>query len=113
MTPGPGDECTWGAPSGHPNDPRTELDIELDSDGLEELDHDELLTYARQCDEQRAELLAAAKALTQTFIDGSHYKTTNPYLRPQVKAALIAIAKAEGKSTFGFDWCDAMQGYAG
>lgn len=27
---GPGDEQTWGAPSGHPNDPRTEDDDEAE-----------------------------------------------------------------------------------
>lgn len=55
-----------------------------------------------------ADLLQALKAMTRTFLDGSHYETTNPYCRPVVKEALKAIARAEGKSTFGNDWMDAL-----
>lgn len=52
------------------------------------------------------ELLEACRALALMFVDGSHYETTNPYCRPQVKAALQAIAKATG---FKGDWMDAVQ----
>jgi len=27
--PGPGDEATWGPPTGHPHDPRTEIEEEF------------------------------------------------------------------------------------
>lgn len=54
------------------------------------------------------EVLAALKAMTRTFLDGTHYETTNPYCRPVVRKALIAIAHAEGKSAFGNDWMDAL-----
>lgn len=47
--------------------------------------------------QQAKELLAALENLVQTFVDGSHYNTQNPYTRPQVKAALAAIAKAKGE----------------
>lgn len=53
-------------------------------------------------------VLAALKAMTRTFLDGSHYETTNPYCRPVVRDALKAIAQAEGKSSFGNDWMDAL-----
>lgn len=46
---------------------------------------------------QNAALLAALENLVKTFEDGSHYQTQNPYTRPQVKAALAAIAAAKGK----------------
>ena len=108
-TPGPGDERTWGPCAGHPNDPRTELDIEDDGDGFSDMTGDELVEFAKQADNDRAMLLAALKVMTQTFIDGEHYKTCNPYLRPYVKQALIAIGKTEGKSVFGYDWCDALK----
>jgi len=41
------------------------------------------------------DLLAALEGLVQTFVDGSHYETQNPYTRPQIKTALAAIAKAK------------------
>lgn len=39
-------------------------------------------------------LLAALEAMVQTFLDGSHYETVNPSLRPCVVEARAAIAKA-------------------
>ena len=57
------------------------------------------------------ELLEALKQITAMFRDGTHYETKNPYCRPQVQRALKAIAKAEGKSTFGHDWADALDDY--
>jgi hypothetical protein len=64
------------------------------------------MTYQRKT---RDELLAALEALTQTFIDGTHYETVNPYCRPEVKRALVAIGKARGTSVFGNDWIDALK----
>jgi hypothetical protein len=43
------------------------------------------------------ELLEVCKAFLQIFEDGTHYDTRNPYTRPEVKAAIAAIAKAEGR----------------
>jgi hypothetical protein len=57
---------------------------------------------------ERDMLLKALKDITLTYINGEHYETRNPYSRPYVRAALIAIAKAEGKSAFGNDWMDAL-----
>jgi hypothetical protein len=59
-------------------------------------------------EKQREELLAALKVMTITFLTGEHYRTCNPYLRPEVKQAMVAIGKAEGKSTFGYDWQDVL-----
>jgi len=56
-------------------------------------------------------LAAALEDMTRTFLDGSHYVTNNPYLRPEVKAALIALGNVKGKSTFGNDWMDAIETY--
>lgn len=106
-TPGPGDEATWGACVGHPNDPRTE-EPDNERDALALMDGDELLDYAYDLLDAQESILGALKAMTRTFIDGSHYETGNPYLRPEVKAALIAIAKAEGSSAFGNDWMYAL-----
>lgn len=58
---------------------------------------------------KRDDLLDALKAITQTFLDHTHYETKNPYSRPVVKDALKAIAEASGKSTFGTDWMNALE----
>lgn len=67
-----------------------------------------LQELAEEPDSKSDEVLAALKAMTRTFLDGSHYETTNPYCRPVVRDALRAIAHAEGKSAFGNDWMDAL-----
>lgn len=51
----------------------------------------------------------ALESLTRTFIDGTHYETCNPYSRPAVRTALRALARAQGKSTFGSDWMNAIE----
>ena len=43
-------------------------------------------------------LRAALRGLVNIMLDGSHYETRNPYTRPEVKAALAALAgREEGK----------------
>jgi hypothetical protein len=44
------------------------------------------------------ELLAACQTLLEVFESGQNYETRNPYTRPEVKAAINAIAKAKGES---------------
>jgi len=58
--------------------------------------------------DSHARVLDALKDMTRSFLDGSHYETVNPYCRPVVKEALKAIAQAEGRSSFGNDWMDAL-----
>jgi hypothetical protein len=44
--PGPGDEATWPAYSGHPNDPRGPLDDGEDEEDIDEdIDYDEEEEY--------------------------------------------------------------------
>ena len=56
---------------------------------------------------KRDSMLDALTQITRSFIDNS--VSSNPYCRPVVKAALVAIAEATGKSTFGSDWMDAIK----
>jgi hypothetical protein len=44
---GPGDEQTWGSPTGHPNDPRTEDDDEAEGMLLDMEEATELMAMAR------------------------------------------------------------------
>jgi hypothetical protein len=43
------------------------------------------------------ELLSACQTLLELFESGQNYETRNPYTRPEVKAAINAIAKAKGE----------------
>ena len=56
-TCGPGDEATWPAPSGHPNDPRTD-------------DDDVILGIIGALDEAEQCLRLARKALAADNVDG-------------------------------------------
>jgi hypothetical protein len=58
----------------------------------------------REREEEDGPLIAAAPELLKTckeflaiFENGTHYDTRNPYTRPEVKSAIAAIAKAEGR----------------
>lgn len=53
-----------------------------------------------------AMLLAALTGITKTYLGST--QVPFPQCVPTVKAALVAIATATGKSTFGNDWMDAL-----
>ena len=55
---------------------------------------------------KRDSMLDALTEITQAFI---HNSVSNPYCNHVVKAALVAIAEATGKSTFGSDWMDTIK----
>lgn len=57
---------------------------------------------------QRAYLLAPLKNLVLPLMPFGQWDLVKEQHRPAVKQALIAIARAEGKSTFGNDWQDAL-----
>jgi hypothetical protein len=50
-------------------------------------------------------LADALERMTQTFIDGSHYETCNPYSRPYVRDAQAALREYNGAKREG--WTDA------
>ena len=50
----------------------------------------ELLTEEQQR-MREAEVLASLREVVRSFQDGTHYESRNPYLRPFVKRALVAI----------------------
>jgi hypothetical protein len=55
------------------------------------------------------ELIKALKDLTRYCTSGERYKTRNPYAVPEIKQALIALTKAQGKSPEGHAWMDALR----
>ena len=63
--PGPGDACTWGAPMGHPMDPRTDVDA------LDELEPDRDQMIASEADAILAgcETLDGALEFAKTWND--------------------------------------------
>ena len=52
---------------------------------------------------EQNELLEALAGLIDLITSGRHYKTQNPYTRPEVKAALIAYGKMTGQLPADFD----------
>lgn len=59
--------------------------------------------YIEELELEDNETLKVLAALVLTFLDGSHYKSQNPYTRPEVRAALEIIAHTQEKT----DWLTA------
>lgn len=57
---------------------------------------------------QVAELDAAIVLLLNSFMTGQHYNTQNPYTRPEVKGALLALKETRG---FAGDWMDVLKDF--
>lgn len=67
---GPGDPETWGAPTGHPNDPRTPDDDGADSTSLQYLDELPVLVGYYAGDAYGCRYAAADIEITDVVING-------------------------------------------
>jgi len=72
---------------------------------LEERQH--LRSEVARLETVRADLLYSLKTLTLALTPYGQWDLVEGYHK-EVKQALIAIARAEGKSVFGNDWQDAL-----